>query len=175
MHRTAHVAKSDPLFIYIGTYSSESAARADYDALRDHLSAIAFRLYDAAVVTKDTSGKVHVHHDNFMTRHGAWGGVVVGAMVGILFPPAMIATAAIGGAVGAISGHLWRGLSRADVQQLGELIDAGQAALFLIGGTTLEAAMDKLQLTSQQHVSKQIDVSTTDIDTAIKDAEAEIS
>ena len=45
----------------------------------------------------------------------------------------------------------------------------------LLGGTTLEAAIDKLQLTAQQHVSKQIDVSTTDIDTAIKDAEAEIS
>ena len=81
-----------------------------------------------------------------MKRHGTWGGAVAGAMVGILFPPAIIATAAVGGAAGAIGGHLWRGLSRSDVKELGELIDAGEAALLLIGGNTLEAAIGKLQL-----------------------------
>jgi hypothetical protein len=27
-------------------------------------------------------------------------------------------------------GHLWRGISRSDVKELGELIDAGEAALW---------------------------------------------
>ena len=50
-----------------------------------------------------------------------------------------------------------------------------EAALLLIGGTTLEAAIDKLQLKADKHVAKQLDVSTKDIDAAIKDAERRIN
>ena len=32
---------------------------------------------------------------------------------------------------GGMVGHLWRGMSRADVKDLGELIDEGQAALVI--------------------------------------------
>ena len=133
------------------------------------------RTYDAVLVTEDASGKVHVNKEDVMKRKGAWGGAVTGAMVGILFPPAIIATAAIGGAAGAIGGHLWRGISRADVKELGELVDSGEAALLLIGGNTLESAIDKLQLQADKHVAKELDVSTRDIDAAISDAEREIS
>jgi uncharacterized membrane protein len=169
------VVKSDSTFLYLGTYESAVLARADYNALKDPLSTLVLRTYDAALVTKDTSGKVHVNKDDVMKRHGTWGGAVAGAMVGILFPPAIIATAAVGGAAGAIGGHLWRGVSRADVKELGELIDAGEAALLLIGGTTLEAAIDKLQLKADKHVSKRLDVSTKDLDAAIKDAERKVN
>ena len=41
-----------------------------------------------------------------------------------------------------------------------KLIDSGEAALLLIGGNTLEAAIDKLQLKAEKHVAKQLDVST---------------
>ena len=61
------------------------------------------------------------------------------------------------------------------MKELGELIDSGEAALLLIGGSTLEAAIDKLQLKADKHVAKQLDVSTKDIDAAIKDAERKIN
>jgi uncharacterized membrane protein len=169
------VAKPDPIFVYLGTYTTQEVARADYNALKDPLSTIVLRTFDVALVTKDASGTVHVNKDDVMKRHGTWGGAVAGAMVGILCPPAIIATAAVGGAAGAISGHLWRGVSRSDVKELGELIDAGEAALLLIGGTTLEAAIDELQLKADNHVAKQLDVDTCDIDSAIKDAERKIN
>lgn len=56
----------------------------------------------------------------------------VGAVVGVLFPPAIIRSAIAGAAVGGVGGHLWRGMSRADVKELGEVIDAGQAALVIV-------------------------------------------
>jgi len=87
------------------------------------------------VVTKDDAGKVRVSKDEMATRHGAWGGAAVGALVGILFPPAIIASAAVGAAVDRVSGHLWRGMSRADVKEFGDLIDAGQAALVIVGSS----------------------------------------
>jgi hypothetical protein len=75
--------------------------------------------YDAAVVTKDANGKVHENKDEAATRHGAWWGVAAGAAVGVIFPPAVLASAAAGGVIGGISGHLAKGMSRSEVDPAG--------------------------------------------------------
>jgi uncharacterized membrane protein len=169
------MAKPDAVFIYIGTYQDEVAARNDYDVVKDLHAAGAVGTYDASVVTKDFAGKVHVNKDEMATRHGAWGGAAVGALVGILFPPSIIATAAIGAAVGGVGGHLWRGMSRADVKEFGELIDDGQAALVIVGESTLEQAVDKAALKAEKHVAKELDVSPKDVDKAVQEAASEVS
>jgi uncharacterized membrane protein len=169
------MAKPDAVFIYIGTYPSEAAARADYDVVKDLHAVGAVGTYDAAVVTKDDAGKVHENKDEMATRHGAWGGAAVGALIGLLFPPAILASAAAGAAVGGVSGHLWRGMSRADVKELGELIDAGQAALVIVGESTLEQAVDKAELKAEKHVAKELDVKPKDIDKAVREAAGEVS
>jgi uncharacterized membrane protein len=168
------MAKDDPMFLYIGTYPSEAAARADYDIVKDLHTVDVVGTYDAAVVTKDSSGKVHVNKDEMATRHGGWGGAAAGAVVGILFPPAVIGTALVGGAIGAVSGHLWRGISRSDVKELGELLDGGEAALLVVGAVTLEEALDNAGLKPVKHVTKQVDASTADVDAAVKDAAGKI-
>jgi len=168
------MAKDSEMFLYIGTYPSEAAARADYDLVKDLHAIDVVGTYDAAIVTKDSSGKVHVNKDEMATRHGGWGGAAAGALVGILFPPAVIGTALLGGAIGVVSGHLWRGISRSDVKELGELIDAGEAALLVVGANTLAQALDEAGLKPAKHVTKQVDVSTADVDAAVKDAAGEI-
>jgi len=65
------MAKSDGVFIFIGTYMDEASARADYDTIKDLHSAGAVGTYDASVVTKDLNGKVHVNKDEMATRHGS--------------------------------------------------------------------------------------------------------
>jgi uncharacterized membrane protein len=169
------MAKPDGVFLFIGTYPDEASARADYDVVKDLHSAGAVGTYDAAVVTKDDAGKVHVNKDETATRHGAWGGAAVGAVVGILFPPAVIGTAVVGAAVGGVSGHLWRGMSRADVKEFGDLIDAGQAALVIVGQSTLQDAIDKAELKAEKSVAKQLDVSAKDVDAAVQEAAKEVN
>jgi uncharacterized membrane protein len=169
------MAQPDAVFIYIGTYPSEAAAQADYDVVKDLHAVGAVGTYDAAVVTKDASGKVHENKDEMATRHGAWGGAAVGALIGVLFPPAILASAAVGAAVGGVSGHLWRGMSRADVKELGEIIDAGQAALVIVGESTVEQAVDKAALKAEKQVAKELDVKPRDIDKAIREAAGEVS
>jgi uncharacterized membrane protein len=169
------MANSDGTFIYVGTYPSEAAARSDYDVVKDLHSLGAVGTYDAAVVTKDPSGKVHVNKDEMATRHGAWGGVAAGALVGILFPPSIIGTALVGAAVGGVSGHLWRGMSRSDVKQFGDVIDAGQAALVVVGESTIEEALEKADLKAEKHAAKQVDVSAKDIDKAVQDTAKDVS
>ena len=169
------MANTDGVFVYVGTYPSETSARADYDVVKDLHAGGAVGTYDAAVVTKDPDGKVHVNKDETATRHGAWGGAAVGAVVGILFPPSIIATAAAGAAVGGVSGHLWKGMSRADVKELGDIIDAGQAALVVVGESTIEDALDKAELKAEKHAAKQLDVSAKDVDKAVQETAKQIS
>jgi uncharacterized membrane protein len=169
------MAKADGMFLFIGTYADEAAARDDYAIVKDLHAEDVVGTYDAAVITKDASGKVHVNKDEMATRHGGWGGAAAGAVIGILFPPAIIGSAVVGGAIGGIGGHLWRGLSRSDVKELGELIDSGEAALMVVGASTLEAALDKAKLKAEKHVAKQLGVSTHDVDAAVQEATSEIS
>jgi uncharacterized membrane protein len=169
------MAKPDAVFIYIGTYPSEASARDDYAVVKDLHALGAVGTYDAAVITKDDAGKVHVNKDEMATRHGAWGGAAVGAVVGILFPPAIIGSAIVGAAVGGVGGHLWRGMSRADVKEFGEVIDAGQAALVIVGESKLEQAVNKAALKAEKHVAKELDVSPKDVDKAVQDAAKEVS
>ena len=169
------MAKADGVFIYIGTYPDEMSARDDYDVVKDLHAAGAVGTYDASVVTKDDDGKVHVNKDETSTRHGAWGGAAVGAVVGILFPPSLIGSAIVGAGVGGVGGHLWKGMSRTDVKEFGELIDTGEAALVIVGESTIEAALDKADLKAAKHVAKQLDVSPKDIDQAVQEAAKEVS
>ncbi len=170
------MAKPNAVFIYIGTYLDETGARDDYQVVKNLHHAGDVGTYDAAVITKDDRGKVHVNKDETATRHGAWGGAAVGAVIGILFPPSVIGTALVGAAVGGVSGHLWRGMSRADVKELGDVIDAGQAALVVVGEARLEQALDQSGLKAEKHVAKKLDdVSSKDVDQAVREAAGQVS
>jgi uncharacterized membrane protein len=169
------MAKADAVFIYIGTYPTWEGAQDDYGVVKDLHAAGAVGTYDAAVVTKDLGGNVRVNKDEMTTRHGAWGGAAVGALVGILFPPAIIVGAAVGAAVGGVGGHLWRGMSRADVKEFGDVIDDGQAALVIVGESKLQQALDKAGLKAEKHVAKELDVSAKDVDQAVQEAASEVS
>jgi uncharacterized membrane protein len=79
----------------------------------------------------------------------------------------------VGAAVGGVSGHLWRGMSRSDVKELGELIDAGQAALVVIGESKLEQALAKAELKAEKHIAKELDVSSKDVHEAVQEAAEE--
>ena len=131
--------------------------------------------YDAAVITKDDNGKVHANKDETTTRHGAWGGAGVGALIGILFPPSIIGSAIVGAAVGGVSGHLWKGMSRADVKEFGDVIDSGEAALVIVGETTIEAYLEKAELKAQKRVAKELELDKGQIDAAVQEAAKSIS
>ena len=99
------MATTDDTFIYVATYPNEATAQDDYQVVKDLHAQGLVGSYDAAVVTKDASGKVHENKDETATRHGAWWGIAAGAAVGVLFAPAVGAAAAVGGVVGGVSGH----------------------------------------------------------------------
>ena len=104
------MAKTDGTFIYVATYPDQTAALDDYQAVKALHADGMVGAYDAAVITKDSAGKVHENKDETATRHGAWWGVAAGAAVGVLFPPAILGAAAAGGVIGGVGGHLAKGM-----------------------------------------------------------------
>jgi uncharacterized membrane protein len=164
------MSDKDGAFLFIGTYPDEALAGGDYEVVKQMHHAKVIGNYDAAVVTKDASGKVHVSKDETMTRKGAWTGIAAGAVLGVLFPPSLIGSAAVLGAAGGVAGHLWKGLSRQDVKDLGDVIDAGQAALIVVGDNEIAQALDNVTLNAVKQIRKQVDVNRDDLDKEIKEA-----
>jgi hypothetical protein len=66
-------------------------------------------------------------------------------------------------------------MSRADVKEFGDLIDAGQAALVIVGESKLEQAVEKAGLKAEKHIAKELDVSPKDIDKAVQQAATQVS
>jgi uncharacterized membrane protein len=167
----------NPVFLYAATYASLDDAENDYDTLLDLHDADLVGTYDVAVINKDDEGKVHVKKHEKPTQHGAWTGAGVGAVIGILFPPALVATAAVGAATGGVIGHLARGMSRSDMKEIGDLLDDGRAALIVVGKSKIGEQLDKDLEHAQKSVEKQIDADNKEfekeLDQAAKQLEKE--
>ena len=164
------MANKDATFIYVAAYPDEMAARDDYQTVKDLHSTGLVGSYDAAVVTKDSSGKVRANKDETATRHGAWWGIAAGAALGAIFPPSIIGTAAAGGVIGGVTGHLTKGMSRGQVKQLGDFLEPGQAGLVVVGESKVENAVQEAVTHAEKVTAQELGVSAKDIDRALQEA-----
>lgn len=158
------MAENKDVFVFIATYDSVDDAKIDYDAVEGlHVEGV-IGTYDAALVEKDTEGKVHIHKREKPTQYGTWTGIGVGALVGILFPPSIAVSAAVGGVAGGLIGHLWRGMSRKDMKDLGEVLDAGTAALIVVGRSKLSEKIAKATAHAQKTAEKKMKIDAKDFE-----------
>ena len=88
-------------------------------------------------------------------------------MLGLLFPPAIIGTAVAGGVIGGVTAHLWKGMSRGDLKDLGETLDEGQAAIVVIGESKVDDAIEKATKRAKKQLKKQVDADADEIKSAI--------
>ncbi len=170
----------DTFMAYVGVYSSVDDAEADYDAVHDlHTKEGLLDAYDAAIIERTDHGKVKIvkKHET-PTRVGAVGGGTVGLATGLvvaLFPAAAIgggllaATTGGGAALGALAGHAAAGMSRKDLKELGENLDAGEAGLVVIGVSDMGAKIEGVMTTADKVEEKKLEADTAEIQ---KDAEA---
>ena len=159
-----------PAFLYVATYDSVEEATADFEAVVELHIAGLVGTFDAAVIEKSDDGKVHVHKTELPTQHGAWTGIGVGAVIGLLFPPAIIGTAVAGGVIGGVTGHLWKGMSRGDLKDLGEMLDDGQAAIVVIGESKVDEQIEKATKRAKKMIEKQIDADADELKKQIEAA-----
>jgi uncharacterized membrane protein len=165
----------DTFMAYVGVYPSVADAEADYELVKDlHTEAGLIDAYDAALVERRADGKVKItkKHET-PTRVGGALGAGVGLATGLvvaLFPFAAIgggllaATTAGGAALGAVAGHAAAGMSRGDLKDLGEQLDAGEAGLVVVAVSDMGAKVKEAMRRAQSVEEKQLEADTADIE-----------
>jgi uncharacterized membrane protein len=144
----------DTFIIFAASYDTLGAAEADYHAVREFYAASGLiDTYDAAVITRDGDGKVRivVKHEQ-PTRTGAWRGLGIGLAGGALvalFPAVGLGAGLLlgsvsGAGIGALAGHVTAGVRRADLKDLGELLDEGQSGLVVVAASDLERRVEQI-------------------------------
>ena len=165
----------DTFMAYVGVYPGVADAEADYDLVKDlHTEAGLIDAYDAAVIERQDDGKVKIvkKHET-PTRVGGVLGGGVGLATGLvvaLFPFAALgggllaATTAGGALLGAVAGHAAAGMSRHDLKELGEQLDAGQAGLVVVGVSDMGAKIERAMRRAEKVQAKQLKADTAEIE-----------
>jgi uncharacterized membrane protein len=173
----------DTFIAFVGVYDNVSDADADYELVKDlHTKANLIDAYDAAVIERRTDGKVKItkKHET-PTRVGGVLGAGIGLATGlvvVLFPFAavgggLIAATTGGGAVlGALAGHAAAGMSRHDLKELGESLDAGQAGLIVVGVSDMGAKIEKSMKKARKVEAKELKADNAAIEADAKSSQA---
>lgn len=126
---------SHPVII-VGSYDNRHRAEQDYEALTGRRTEIqGERAYAVALVERSEAGQAKVVNVfEPATEYGGIAGTVVGGLVGLLYPPLILVSAAAGLGIARTAAHLWHGVSRKDVAELGAALDAGEGAVLVLTG-----------------------------------------
>ncbi len=108
---------------------------------------------------------------------GAGAGLATGLVVA-LFPFAalggglLVATTGGGAVLGALAGHAAAGMSRHDLKELGEHLDAGQAGLVVVGVSDMGAKIERSMKKARKVEARQLKADTADIEADAQSAQA---
>lgn len=114
------------LDIAVSVYDDVDDAQLDWLALEDLIGADQVDVADAALIQNRDGENVVMERQS---RHG-WGkGAVIGAAVGILFPPSVLAAAVVGAGGGEMAARMRRALGNHRIKELGESLHSGSIAI----------------------------------------------
>ncbi len=151
--------------IVVAQFADMDTAKIAYGALLDAEAKRAIDIDGVLVVDADYQGKVHVQKmTDHTTRNGFLWGAVAGAVIGLIFPPSILASAATVGAAGAIAGKAGNLLKRGAVaDELADVIKPGTSGIVaLVEITAVQAVKDT--------IPQATDVKSVPVDDATADA-----
>jgi uncharacterized membrane protein len=115
-------------------YTSEDRASVMLDTIQQMHNATTITIIDAAAINKDADGKVHIKETKELTTgKGARRGALVTGLVGLVFPPSLIASVVVGGGIGALMGKLKdSGIKHDSMKEIANQIGDGQSAVVVL-------------------------------------------
>ena len=156
----------------VGIYERLETAEQDYADLDKLHHAGLVGAYDAAVVERVADGTIKIADRKKDTKRGIWTGVGVGALAGLLFPPALIGTAVVGGVAGGLVGKAKEGLSKAEVEELGAALAEHEIALVVVGDAAIPDRADQVLAGATRRIVRELDLTKEDIGQVMREAEA---
>lgn len=128
---------------FVAVYTDILKAENDWAAVESAAEANEIKIADGALVENRDGEVVTLKRQ----EHHGWGkGAIVGAVVGIIFPPSIIASAVVGAGGGALVARMMRRLGRGKVMELGNTFDSGTWAIIVAYPTEFkDAVAAKLQ------------------------------
>ena len=139
------------VFVLVGVYPTKSAAEADQKTVKKLHASDMTGKFETTVITRDEQGQVHVAKGEGNSQTWAAKGLVVGAVLGALFPPSILLTAGAGAALGELgasrNGLELKGIPAKDLDQLGQAINPGEAALVVVGEESARMGIKYAKLT----------------------------
>jgi len=133
-----------PIELFVASYDNEFGAKQslkDFEAM-DREGSI--DLIDAAVIVHTAEGKVKFEETADPSgKRWAKRGAIAGGLVGLIFPPSIIASAAVGGGAGGIWGKVRdKGFKDEDLKEIGKSLEPGSSAIIAIAE---DQVLDRLE------------------------------
>jgi uncharacterized membrane protein len=172
------MAEGSTLTLFVGRYEDLECAVADFETIREHRLENFTVTFDAAVVERDADGRVSiVKKYEVPTRMGGWTGFLVGAAIAAVFPPSALAlslAAATGAGAGALVGHFVAGFSRGELKEIGDVLEASDAAVVAVVTTEHATSVREGMARADDLIERQLSGrSSLDIDREISVIAAE--
>ena len=124
----------NPIEIFIAKFGDEVAAKQSLEDFQAMDREGSIDLIDAAVIVRGADGKVRFEETADPSgKKWAKRGAIAGGVVGLIFPPTLIASAVVGGGAGGLWGKIRdKGFKDEDLKAVGEEMDPGTSAIIAI-------------------------------------------
>jgi uncharacterized membrane protein len=172
----------NPVQIFVAAFDNETQAG---QALKDFQTMDregSIDLIDAAVVVHTLDGKVKFEETADPSgKRWAKRGAIAGGIVGLIFPPSLLAGAVVGGGAGGIWGRLRdKGFKDDDLKAIGESMEPGSSAIIAIAEDRvieqLERGLEGYERLARHTVSAEAVVAiTTDLSEDGEDGDGDAS
>jgi len=149
-------------------FAEADAARDAYEDLKEATDANRLKIEGVMVLQKSLDGSIEVQKaTDYRTRRGLAWGVVGGVVLGVLFPPSIIGSAAVLGGAGAGIGRLrHRHYSQEFAEELAAAIDPGHSGLVALVSDPAAVELEKALAKADRIVQKAVDKAVADEITA---------
>jgi uncharacterized membrane protein len=171
------VAVTDGAYaLLVADFNDVDAAWEAYEVLKAVEDGRTLEIEAVVVVTCAEDGTLEVQKaTDHSTRRGLGWGLVGGVVLGVIFPPSIIGSAAVLGAAGAAGGALAARHHRKELaEELAGAIDPGHSGLIALvsdpGAVEIRKALDKANRVVESAIDK---VAAEDMKAAAKEAEAD--